>query len=143
MGTGLTFSSELLNQYLNGIAVANLTDNAASSPLGSLYVSLHSVDPTSGDQSTNELSYPGYTRVAVARNPLAPFWTVSNGIARPSAAIIFPNPTGGSANAAYMGIGTLSSGAGLLLCAGPLTPVTLVVPNFPPTIATTSTVALT
>ena len=48
--------------------VGDATGLRGSTTAGSLYLSLHTADPgTSGDQTTNEIAYTGYARVAVAR----------------------------------------------------------------------------
>jgi len=68
MSKSNAFENSLLKLIFNATAIANLADNAATSPLTNLYVSLHTADPgEAGDQSTNEVSYTSYARVAVAR----------------------------------------------------------------------------
>ena len=68
MSKGNTFENDLLGLIFNGTAIANLADDAATSPLTELYVSLHTADPgEAGDQTTNECAYTSYARVAVAR----------------------------------------------------------------------------
>lgn len=92
---------------------------------GSLYVSLHTGDPSDeGDQDDNEVTYGSYARVAVARNSGA--WTVSGTPpikVNPTAAIVFPTSTSGTQTANFFGIGTAVSGAGKLLYSGPIVPV--------------------
>lgn len=76
MPKGTTFDNDLLKLIFNGTAIANLADNAASSPYTNLYLSLHTADPTSaGNQTSSETSYTNYARVAVTRNTGG--WTVS------------------------------------------------------------------
>lgn len=92
-----------------------------SATAGSLYLSLHTADPgEAGDQTTNEIAYTSYARVAVARNGTA--WTVSGNAATLAANTDFPAGTGGSGTATHFGIGTASSGAGKLLYKGALSP---------------------
>ena len=68
MSKGNTFENDILKLIFNATAIANIADNAASSPLTNLYASLHTADPgEAGDQTTNETSYTSYARVAVAR----------------------------------------------------------------------------
>ena len=70
------FETDLLELIFNGTTIANIADNAASSPATNLYVSLHTADPgEGGDQSSSETSYGSYARVAVARTSGG--WTVS------------------------------------------------------------------
>jgi hypothetical protein len=92
----------------------------ASGTAGSLYVSLHTADPTAGDQTTSEIGYTSYTRVAVARSSAG--WTVTGSSVSPASIITFPAGTGGSGTATHFGIGSASSGAGLLLYTGALSP---------------------
>lgn len=115
-----TFENDLLALIFNAAAIANIADNAASAPITNLYVSLHTADPgEAGNQSTNEISYTGYARVAVART--AGGWTVSGGLATNAAAITFGQCTAGSGTATHVGIGTAVSGTGKLLYSGALT----------------------
>jgi len=120
MSLGNTFENDLVKLVFNATAIANIADNAASSPLTNLYVSLHTADPgEAGDQTTSESAYTSYARVAVARTSGG--WTVSNNQATNTAAINFPQCTGGSSTVTYVAIGTASSGAGKLLASGALT----------------------
>ena len=67
-GKSDTFENDLLKLIFNATAIANISDNAASSPLTNLFVALHTADPTdSGTQTSNEVAYTSYARVAVAR----------------------------------------------------------------------------
>lgn len=92
-----------------------------SSTAGSLYVSLHTDDPgEAGDQTTNEIAYTSYARVAVARSGAG--WSRTGSTINPASAITFPAGTGGSGTATHFGIGTASSGAGKLLYSGTVTP---------------------
>lgn len=85
-----------------------------------LFISLHTSDPgDGGNQSTNEVGYTGYARVAVARSGTG--FTLVSGSMKNTSPIAFPACTGGSATATHFGIGTSSSGAGTLLYVGSLT----------------------
>ena len=119
---GDTFENDLLKLIFNATAIANLADNAASSPLTNLYVSLHTADPgEAGDQTTSEISYTGYARVAVARTSGG--WTVSANSVSPVANIDFPASTGGAGGTVtHFTVGTASSGAGKILYSGTVTP---------------------
>jgi hypothetical protein len=87
---------------------------------GTLYISLHSADPgENGDQSTNEVTYTGYARVAVSRT--AAGFAVTNNLAQNAATITFPSCTGGSATATHVSVGIAPTGAGQILYSGPLT----------------------
>ena len=97
----------------------NLLANAGS-PLTVLYISLHTSDPgAGGNQSTSEAAYTSYARVSVARTSGG--WSISGETISNVGAITFPACTGGSETEVSVGIGTASSGAGILLWAGPLT----------------------
>jgi hypothetical protein len=104
----------------NNTAFAGLGDAGGLQPsatAGSLYVGLHTADPgEAGDQTTNETSYTSYARAAVARTSGG--WTVTGNQAANTAAIDWPQCTGGSATVTHFSIGTASSGAGKLLYKG-------------------------
>jgi len=117
----------------------NLADNAASSPLTNLYVSLHTADPgEAGDQSTSEATYTSYARVAVLRTSGG--WTVTNNSVSPVANIDFSNCTGGTNTITYFGVGTASSGAGVLYYSGTVTPSISVSSGVTPRLTTASTI---
>jgi hypothetical protein len=121
MSKGNTFENDLLKLIFNATAIANIADNATTSPLTNLYVSLHTDDPgEAGDQTTNECAYTSYARVAVARSGAG--WTVTNNSVSPAAEISFPAATGGTETATHFGVGTASSGAGKLLYSGTVSP---------------------
>lgn len=121
MGKGATFSSDLLKLVFNATPIANIADNAASSPLTNLQISAHSADPTAaGNQTSNEVSYTSYARVAVARTTGG--WTVTANSVSPVATIGFPACTGGTATITFFGIGSASTGTGKLLYSGTVTP---------------------
>ena len=138
---GTTWANNLLaavfTATFTGGAISSLMQNAGS-PLTNLYVSLHSADPTSsGSQNSNEVAYTNYARATVARTSGG--WTVTSNQVVPAATISFPACGGGSATAAYFGIGTASSGAGNLLYAGPLSPSISISSGVTPQISTSST----
>jgi len=137
-GKGDIFENDFLKLIFNGVAIANIADNAASAPLTSLYASLHTADPgEAGIQTSSEIAYTGYLRVAVARNGTG--WTITNNSVSPAADVLFPAGTGGSGTATFVGIGTLASGGGKLLFSGPLNP-SIVCGNGVLPILTTATV---
>ena len=121
MSKANTFENDLLKLIFQAIAIANIADDAASSPLTNLYVSLHTSDPgETGDQTTNETSYTSYARVAVARSGAG--FTVTGNSVSPAANVDFPACTGSTATITHFGIGTASSGAGVLLYSGTVSP---------------------
>jgi hypothetical protein len=139
VGKGNTFSNSLLNLIFSAAAIANIADNAASSPLTDLYVALHTADPTaSGNQSSSECTYTGYARVAVLRST---GWSTSTGESvSPAANITFPAGTGGSGTAAFWSIGTAPSGAGEILYSGAISPTIATGSGVTPELTTASTV---
>jgi hypothetical protein len=118
------FENALMLLLFNNTNIANIGDATGlrgSLTAGSFYVSLHTSDPgEAGDQTTNEVSYGGYARVAVARSVSG--WTVSGNQVVPAANIQFPMGSSGSGTVTHFGIGTASSGAGMLLYKGTVSP---------------------
>jgi hypothetical protein len=136
-----TYSGQLLALLFNATAIPNIAINATSSPLTNLYVSLHTADPTaSGNQTTSEVSYTGYARVAVARTSGG--WAVSGTNVVPVANIIFPSPTGTpTQTATNWAVGVASSGASTILYTGPIAPAIVITAGLPPTLTTATTVS--
>jgi len=136
MSMSNAFETEILDLIFNNAAIANVGDAGGLQPsatAGSLYVSLHSADPgEAGAQTTNEVAYTNYARVAVARSGAG--WTVSGNTANNAALVQFPQCGASGATATYVGVGTLSAGAGLLLFSGQLssslTIANLITPQF-------------
>lgn len=121
MSKGDTFENDFLKLIFNATPIQNIADNAATSPLTNLYVALHSADPgESGNQTTNEVAYTGYARVAVARSTSG--WSVSGNSVNPVAAISFPQCTGGTATATHFSVGTSQTGTGKILYKGTISP---------------------
>lgn len=139
MAKGNTWSSNLLKLLFQAVPIANIADNAASSPLTNLYLSLHTANPgASGSQTTSEAAYTSYTRVGVVRSSAG--WTIVSQTISPNANITFPAATGGSETETFMGIGTALSGAGTLLYSGALSPTITVVTGVTPIITTATTI---
>ena len=128
-----------LKLILNATAIANIADNAAASPLTNIYVSLHTGSPgLTGNQTTNEAAYTSYARVAVARTSGG--WTITNNTAVPVATITFPAATGGSETETFLGIGSASSGAGVLYWYGAISPTIAVSNGITPSLTTATTI---
>jgi hypothetical protein len=119
-----SYENALQLLMFNNTNIANVGDATGlrgSSTAGSLYVSLHTADPgEAGDQTTSEATYTSYARVAIARSG-AGFTVTSNSVS-PASNVDFPAGTGGSGTVTHFGIGTASSGAGVLLYKGTVTP---------------------
>ena len=143
-GKSDTFENDFLKLVFNATAIANIADNAATSPLTNLYVALHSADPAdAGVQNTNEVSYTGYARVAVARTTGG--WTVTTAAGvttvSPVATIAFPACTGGTVTATHFSVGVASSGATKILYAGTITPNIAITTGVTPQLTTASTIS--
>lgn len=123
MSKGNTFENDLLLLLFNNTNIANLGDATGvrgSAAAGSLYVGLHTADPgEAGDQTTGEIAYTGYARVAVARSGAG--WTVSANQVSNAALVTFGQMTGGAGGTVtHLSVGIASSGAGKVLYKGPL-----------------------
>ena len=139
MSLGNTFENDLAKLIFNATAIANIADNAASSPLTNLYVAFHTADPgEAGDQTTSETTYTSYARVAVARTSGG--WTVTNNSVSPTANVDAPQCNGGTATLTHFSVGTASSGTGKLLGSGTLTPNISVSSGVTPRLTTSSTI---
>lgn len=111
--------SNFLKLILNATPWANIADNAASSPLTSLFVALHTADPgEGGTQATSEATYTGYARVSVARTTGG--WTEASGTVTNAAIVAFPACTGGSSTCTFFSVGIATSGATAILWSGSL-----------------------
>lgn len=130
MSMSNAFETEILDLIFNNAAIANIGDAGGLQPsatAGSLYVSLHTGDPgEAGDQTTNETAYTNYARVAVARSGAG--WTISGNTVSNAALVQFPQCGVTGATLTYVGVGTASAGAGVLLFSGQLSS-SLVVAN--------------
>lgn len=138
-GKANTFDNDLLKLILNGTAIANIADNAASSPFTVLYLSLHTADPgTGGSQTTNEAAYTSYARQSVARTSSG--WTVSGASATLTSAVTFAAATGGSETETFFALGTASSGTGKILYRGPLSTGIVVSSGVTPSLTTATVI---
>ncbi len=138
-GKSDVFENDWLKLIFNAVAIANLADNAAASPLTDLYVALHTADPTdAGVQTASEATYTGYARVAVART--AGGWTVTGSSVSPVAAISFGACTAGTNTATHWSVGVASSGGSKILYAGAISPTISISAGVTPQLTTASTV---
>jgi hypothetical protein len=139
MSKGNTFENDLLELIFNATAIANIADNAGTSPLTNLYVALHTSDPgEAGNQTTNECAYTSYARVAVARTSGG--WTITANSVSPTANIDFSAATGGTETATHVSIGTDSTGTGKILYYGAITPNISISTGVTPRIGTGTTI---
>lgn len=138
-----SLENSLLLLIFNNTNIANIGDATGlrgSTTAGSLYVSLHTADPgEAGTQATSEISYTGYARVAVARSGAG--FTVTTSSVSPAADVTFGAMTAGTGGTVtHFGVGTASSGAGVLLYSGTVTPNISVVNGVTPIITSASTI---
>lgn len=140
-----TLENELLLHIFQNAAITLIGDASGLLPsgtAGSLYISLHTADPgEAGNQSTSEIAYTSYARVAVART--SGQWTVSGNQANNINAVNFPAATGGSGTATHWGIGASSSGTGKLLFKAAISPTIVVSSGVTPILAATTGVVVT
>jgi hypothetical protein len=134
----------ILNLIFRAVAIANIADNAATSPLTNLYWALHTADPgEAGTQSTSEATYSSYARVAVARTT-AGMSAATAGSTSPAANVVFPQATGPSlptvVSITYFSIGVAVSGATNILYSGTVTPNINVSAGVQPSLTTASTI---
>lgn len=129
--------NDLLKLIFNGTTIPELAENDTTSPATTLTVALHTADPgEAGDQSTSEIVYTGYARVAVNRDGTG--WTVTGNSVSPFADIEFGEMTAGAGGVVtHVSIGTGTSNR--MLYKGALTPNINVVNGVIPRIKTTST----
>jgi hypothetical protein len=135
MSKGNTFELDLLKLILNATPIANIADNASTSPLANVFVALHTADPgETGDQTTNEATYTGYARVSVARTSGG--WTCSGTSQGVNAATItFGACTAVNNTITHFSVGVATSGASKILYSGTLTASLAVSPGITPSFA--------
>jgi hypothetical protein len=137
---GNTFENDLQKLIFNATAIANIADNAASSPLTNIQWGLHTADPgEAGSQTTSEAAYGSYARVNVARTTGG--HTVTNNSVSPVANVDFPAATSGTETETHFHTGT-ASGAGKILFSGTVTPNISVSTGVTPRLTTASTITL-
>lgn len=137
------FEAALLDLIFMNTDIANIGDAAGlqnSAAAGSLYVALHTADPgEAGSQTTSEISYTGYARVGVARSGAG--WSRSGNSISPVANIDFGAMSGGAGGTVtHFSVGTLSSGAGMILYKGSVSPTIVVTSGVTPRLTTASTI---
>jgi hypothetical protein len=138
-GKSDTFENDVLRLIFTATAIANVADNAASSPITNLHVSLHTGSPEAGNQTTSETAYTGYARVAVARSGSG--WTVTGSSVSPAANIDFGACTASPGGAiTHWAVGTAASGTGKVLYSGTVTPNITMAVSVIPRLTTASTV---
>ena len=140
MSKSNSLENSLLLLLFNATTFADIAENDTTSPATNLYVSLHTADPgEAGSQTTSEIAYTGYARVAVARTSGG--WTVTANSVSPVASIDFPVSSGGAGGTVtHFGVGTASSGAGVLLYSGTVSPNFVVASGVTPKLSTATAI---
>jgi hypothetical protein len=142
MAKSSTYRNDILKLIFNATPIANLADNAASSPLTVLYVGLHTADPgTNPAQTTSEAAYGGYARVSTPRNSTE--WTVTGNSVSNTTEISFPIAVSGSETETYASVGTAASGTGKILYVGALSPTIVVAAGVTPVLTLASAITET
>lgn len=122
MPIGTDFANDLAKLLFNGTAIANIADNAASSPLTDYQIALHIASPGSGDQTANESTDPAYARKAVARTSGG--LTVTGSVINLTSTLTFNEESGADITYTHVSVGVASSGASKILVYGALsTPI--------------------
>lgn len=117
MAKSNTSANDYVALVYNATAIANIADNAATSPLTNIFVAAHTADPgAAGTQSTSEAAYTGYARASVARTTGG--FTCSNGTVTLVANASFGACTAGTATLTHWSTGVASSGATKVLHRG-------------------------
>jgi len=133
-----TTENDVLKLIFNATTWNDIAENDTSSPATTLTVALHTSSPgESGTQSTNEISYTGYSRVAVARTSGG--WTVTANSVSPVANIDFGQMTAGAGGTVtHFSVGTGVSNYSLYY--GTVTPNIVVSNGVIPRLTTASTI---
>jgi hypothetical protein len=144
-GTGATFSNDLLKMILQAVPIANLCDNAASSPITNTYNSMHTTTPAAGNQTTGEAGYGAYARQPNVRSTSSPGYTIASNVAALAANQSFPTSTGTpSETEGFMGVGKSVSGTGEIYFYGAISPtISVTASGVTPQLTTGTTITLT
>lgn len=136
------FESALLALIFQNTNIANVGDATGlrgAAAAGQLFVALHTADPgEAGTQTTNEVAYTGYARVGLARSSGG--FTITGNSVSPAANVNFPACTAGSATATHFSIGVASTGAGMVLYKGAISPAIAIAAGVTPQLTTATVI---
>lgn len=136
------FESALLALVFQNTNIANIGDATGlrgAAAAGQLFLALHTADPgEAGTQTTSEVAYTGYARVGLARSSGA--FTITGNSVSPAANVDFPACTAGSATATHFSIGVASTGAGMVLYKGAITPTIAIAAGVTPRLITSTAI---
>jgi hypothetical protein len=139
-GFGTTFANDLIKLIFQATAIANLADNATSSPFTLLYLGLHTASPSGANQNTNEAAYGSYTRVSVARTSGG--FTAATNTCALVALTSFPQASSGTETETHFSVGVGASAGTKLLFWGTITPNISVAIGVTPQITTAAFLTL-
>ena len=136
------FESALLALIFQNTNIANIGDATGlrgAAAAGQLFLALHTADPgEAGTQTTSEVAYTGYARVGLARSSGG--FTITGNSVSPAANVDFPACTAGSATATHFSIGVASTGAGMVLYKGAITPAIAIAAGVTPRLITSTAI---
>lgn len=134
------YETDVLAVLFTAVALATVFQNHVTSPIVSIFVSLHTgAGPLdAGDQTTLEAAYGSYAREAVVRT--AGGWTVAAGSCSPVANIDFTEAASGTETETFCAFGRLTTTAGQIFYHGTVTPNIDVVTGVTPRLTTASTI---
>jgi len=138
--TSDAFRIEVLDLLFFNLAIALIGDAAGLQPsaaAGAFAFSLHTADPKGGDQSTSEATYTGYNaadRHTLNRNT-TDFQRSANTASNKILFAFDQKTDAGSQTLTHVGLGTATSGAGLLLFGIELTDPMVLTQNVTPQFA--------
>ncbi len=137
-----TYETGFAKLLYQAVALADIAENDATSPLAFIRWSLHTASPganeATGTQATSEAGHAPYARISVARTTAG--HAVASGVATPVANVDFAACTSGTATASHFGHGTATSGAGSLIIYGAITPSISISAGVTPRLTTASSV---
>lgn len=133
------YENASLALLFHGTAIADIAENDNTAPATNLYIAFHTADPgEAGNQQSNEATYTGYARVAVARSA-GGFSIVGNAVTLVAEAKA-PAATGGSETLTHFSIGRDSVGAGFIFYKGAINPTIAVAIGVEPKLGTGTTI---
>lgn len=139
-GWGTVFANDLIKLIFLATAIANIADNAASTPNTSIYLSTHTASPTGGNQTTSESTYTSYARVALLRS--ATGFTQSTNTMSLTSLTSMPAATGGTETITHFQLGTAVSSTGKTIVWGTVTPNISVANGVTPQLTTATLLTL-
>src|ERR1043165_8771613 len=141
MSKGNVFENDYLKLIFNNVAIPLIGDASGLQPsasAGNLYLGLAIADPgESGDQTTKEAPYTGYTRMPVARTT-GGFTVVNNTVNLVNNLEFGMCTASPGSDLSHFHIGTSATGTGKILYKGTLTPNVVMGINVIPRLANTA-----